>query len=45
MTTYNNDPVFGPNSKTGQAVAQTIKMLNGALKGRIAADRTAWAAK
>lgn len=45
MTTYNNDPVFGPNSKTGQAVAQTLRMLNGALKGRIAADRTAWAAK
>lgn len=45
MTTYNNDPVFGPNSKTGQAVAQTIKMLNGAIKGRIAGDRTAWAVK
>lgn len=45
MTTYNNDPIFGPNSKTGQAVAQTLRMLNGALKGRIAADRTAWAAK
>lgn len=45
MTTYNNDPVFGPNSKTGQAVAQTLKMLNGAIKGRIAGDRTAWAVK
>lgn len=45
MTTYNNDPVFGPKSETGQAVAQTLRLLNGALKGRIAADRSAWAVK
>lgn len=45
LTSYNNDPMFGPNSKTGQAIAQTIKLINGSLTGRINADRSSWSNK
>lgn len=45
MTTFKGDPTFGPNSATGKAVAQTIRLLNGVIKGRIGSDRSAWAVK
>lgn len=45
MTSYSNDPMFGPNSKTGQSIAQTIQLINGSLNGRINADRSSWANK
>lgn len=41
-TKYSNDPLFSPDKPMGQAVAKTINLLNGSLRGTVKSDATSW---